>query len=939
MEQLLTQISALKDKAQGYWGIRIISQVEYAVELSKTLAGRHLKTIEKAVELLTGHFHLEGVITKAAAQEAEGVLSALAEDAKSFQMLCVAHAHIDMNWMWRYDETVAVTLDTFRTMLDLMREYEGFTFSQSQASVYRIVEEHHPSMLEEIKERILEGRWEVTASTWVETDKNMPTGESLARHILYTKRSLSRMLDIDPEKLNLDFEPDTFGHSQNVPEILAQGGVKYYYHCRGYDGYNIYRWKAPSRSSVIVYREPLWYNAAVEPSMAAYVPGFCTKHGMNTMLKVYGVGNHGGGPTRRDIERIIDMASWPVFPSIRFGTYGEFFSLVEAVADQLPVVNGELNYVFTGCYTTQTRIKAGNSILEARLKEAEAFAAAAAISGDFSYPGERFASAWEMVLFNQFHDILPGSGTVDTREYSMGLYQQASAIANTQESLAIGSIADRIDTSDIAEEDALDTTSEGAGVGYGLEAFELPQTERGRGLTRIFHLFNASTCARKGLVEITLWDWAGDLKRLQITDPEGQVLPHQVTESNNTHYWGHQYYKLLVKATLPSMGYTTCILKQKPAEELILAYPKDPRVERSLEYILENEHLKVVFDKRTAAILSFVDKSSGQDIVGVGHSTGIFRFIEEDESQGMTAWVVGRYRRISDINSSAIDFKWIHNEPKILRQSLCYEAVFGVSKLKVVVSLDQRARALHYETSCDFRELGGPGKGIPQLQFYMPVGYECRAYKYDIPSGTIEREAVDMDVPAISFASAVPKDPGKKPLTIISHTKHGFRGFENALSLTLIRASFDPDPYPEVGLHTFQFSIGLPDVTSNRELIEAANSFRHPIRVISARPHKGELLKSGSFMAVEEGSVAVQAIKMPEDGRSGSEILVRMYETEGRRTKANLSFCRSVAKAMYVDINENAITTDLALSVSDNHIYFSVEPFNLVTLKITFRAS
>lgn len=93
-----------------------------------------------------------------------------------------------MNWMWGFQETAAVTVDTFRTVLDLMREYPDFTYAQSQASTYQIIEEYAPEMLEEIRQRIHEGRWEVTATTWVEPDKNMPNGESLARHILYTKR-------------------------------------------------------------------------------------------------------------------------------------------------------------------------------------------------------------------------------------------------------------------------------------------------------------------------------------------------------------------------------------------------------------------------------------------------------------------------------------------------------------------------------------------------------------------------------------------------------------------------------------------------------------------------------------------------------------------------------------------------------------------------------
>lgn len=156
-----------------------------------------------------------------------------------------------------------------------MEEYPGFTFSQSQASVYRIVEEYAPELLKEIRARVKEGRWEVTASTWVENDKNMPAGEAMARHLLYTKRYLSELLDISMDSLNLDFEPDTFGHSRNMPEILQKGGVSRYYHCRGYDGEFLYRFKGISDAEVLAYREPYWYNAAICYDMCCILPEFC----------------------------------------------------------------------------------------------------------------------------------------------------------------------------------------------------------------------------------------------------------------------------------------------------------------------------------------------------------------------------------------------------------------------------------------------------------------------------------------------------------------------------------------------------------------------------------------------------------------------------------------------------------------------------------------
>ena len=231
-------------------GERIASELAYLNSISESRGGIYRDRIEQALDLLLSRIEKDGVITCSAVSEAEDSLSDLAPVAKSLTMLFQAHAHIDMNWKWGYNETAAITTDTFRTVLDIMREYPDMTFMQSQASTYEIVEKFCPEMLPEIKERIKEGRWEVTAAEWVEPDKNMPDGESLTRQILQAKKYLSKLLEIDPESLDLDFVPDTFGHNLNVPEILTDAGIKYLYHCRAHSGPNIYKYVSPSGKSV-----------------------------------------------------------------------------------------------------------------------------------------------------------------------------------------------------------------------------------------------------------------------------------------------------------------------------------------------------------------------------------------------------------------------------------------------------------------------------------------------------------------------------------------------------------------------------------------------------------------------------------------------------------------------------------------------------------------
>lgn len=925
-------VNLRKAKSAGYWPNRILSEVEYLYHLSQVKNGKYDKLVEKAMGFLQERLKEDGCITKQTAQRAEEMLAGAAEDAKAFHIICAAHAHIDMNWMWAWNETVAITLDTFRTMLDLMEEYPEFTFSQSQASVYKIVEEYAPDMLEEIKKRVKEGRWEITASTWVEADKNMPNGESMARHILYTKQYLSKLLDIDPDTLNLDFEPDTFGHSINVPEILAKGGVKYYYHCRGDEGHNLQRWVAPSGRSIIVYREPFWYLGGIEPDMAFAVPKLCNEYGLNKALKVYGVGDHGGGPTRRDIERIIDMNNWPIFPKITFGTFKEYFSAVEEIADTLPEVTGERNFIFTGCYTSQSRIKMANRKGEAALNEAETFASMGKLAVGANYSNAAFAKAWQNVLFNQFHDIIPGSGVIDTREYAMGLFQQTMATAGTAKKLALQAIASKIDTSHLVpdDEDIRETRSEGAGVGFGVKQFRISQSSRGAGKTRIFHVFNPSLTAREELVEIVVWDWQGDPDNMMFKDVNGTVIRHQILDSGTNQYWGHTFVRILIPAKVPACGYSTYVLTEKDDIKPRINLPRDPRVERNDEPVLENEYLKVIFDPVDCTIVSLVDKRTGQELVDPTRPAGVFRLISEDPIRGMTSWRVGRYMNIENLVENV---KITGLERNSLRQTVTYEIQFHSSKLEVTVSLDAGSTHLNYAVKCDWHEIGRPKEVVPQLNFYLPVSYECDAFKYDVPFGVITREPMDMDVPGNSWIQGLSPDEGQSLVRIITDSKYGFRGYDDALAVTLIRSSYDPDPYPEFGIHEFSFAISVDNGLSNRELVDTAYDYNHPLTVISARPQKGDLPLTKSFIGLVEGSVAVSAVKMPETGDPG--LIVRVYETDGEKTTTRLAFAQPVKAAYVVDLNENRVDS-AKVDVNTNEVSFDVEAFSVVSIRVEF---
>ena len=930
IEHALGRLDAISKT--GYWNERIIAQLTYLYHLSRVRDGEYDEMLCPVIAFVMDNHCPAGGVSEATAKEAEKRLLSLKEVAKQYEVICAAHAHIDMNWQWRWDETVFVTLDTFRTMLDFMDEYPSFTFSQSQASVYEIVERHDPDMLEEIRRQVHSGRWEVTASAWVEADKNMPNGESMARHILYTKQYLSDLLDIDPAELNIAFEPDTFGHNTNVPEILADGGVKYYYHCRGAEGEYLERWTAPSGRSIIVYREPFWYNAHIEPDLAFAIPNLCEKYGLKKFLKVYGVGNHGGGPTRRDIEKIIDMNTWPLFPKIRFGTFGEFFAAVEEIKDRLAVTKGEKNFIFTGCYTSQSRIKMANRVGEAVLNEAEAFASIgnAFIAGPYS--NEAFATAWQNVLLNQFHDTLPGSCVIGSREHAMGLFQETVAIAGSLKKRALSAFANQINTSElIVLEDTCDTRAEGAGVGFGADGFRMSQPSRGAGKARIFHVFNPSPRSRKEKTEIVLWDWSYNLEHLVCRDETGNIVTHQVMD--NGQYWGHEYTRVLIEAKVPAYGYSTYVVTEQQAIEPRIIFPRDPRVEPTLEPVLENDFIRATFDKQTCTLLSLIDKRTNEELV---HGpAAFFRLIDEDIRAG-TAWRVGRYMRVDNITE---DVKIVGLDLGVLRQNIVYEVSVRDSRLRVTIVLDRDQARLDYFVNCDWQEIGNKEKGVPQLNFYVPLAYQCDEYKYDVPYGVISRKPMDRDVPGNSWAAAEPSE-GKTRLMVITDSKYGFRGVNNSLAVTLIRSSFDPDPYPENGkIHDFRLSLCADNRRTNVGAIEQAYDANHPLTVVSAqRDTKGSLPLSQSFVQITEGTVAIAALKRPETRNNDSELIVRLYETEGEETEVTLTFAKQITEAFLVDINEHPLEAS-QLETTRNQVTFKIHPYKVASLKIVFDES
>ena len=915
----------IKAQLTNYWGERILAQMLYLEEMA--LCGDGLDALLDALTAdIQRRLEEDGAITKQAALALEKSMEPASPRAKAITVSCVGHAHIDMNWMWSFDETASVAVDTLRTMLMLMREYPGFTFAQSQASVYRLIEEYAPEMLPEIRERIREGRWEVTASTWVELDKNMTSGESQTRHLLYTRRYLKELLGLADDQFQIDFEPDTFGHNFNVPEILSTGGVKYYYHCRGYEGHHLYRWRAPSGAEVKVFREPTWYNDTIAPDTFQYIPSFCKRNGLDRMLHVYGVGDHGGGVTRRDIERILDMSTWPCMPSLQFGRFLDFFTYLDTL--ELPVVDSELNFIFDGCYTTQTRIKKANRVSESALYEAEALNTFSQLCGKYPYNAKTFAAAWEPVLFSHFHDILPGSCVIATREYALGMFQKTMACAGTRKSAAVRALSAAINTAALLPEGEprRDSRAEGAGVGFGVSGFNYTASSTAGGGKRLFNLFNTTQTAKTTPSLITVWDWPGDISKAGFVDENGEHLEFEILDKAPLRYWDHYYFRALVLCEIEPFGYRTVKLEETRGF-VPVPIKTEWHVDTLTEFVLENELVRAVFDSRDARLISFTDKETGEEYIDKTGG-GVLRYIEEDDVKGMTAWCVGRYMNVTPIIT---DVK-LTDVSGSLRRTLSFTAPVKNSKLKVTVALEKNSRILEYSAECDWREFGEPGKMIPQLSFCAPLSFDCNRFVYDTAFGAAERAGMDYDVPGLSFAFA-PRG-GHGGLMLLSRDKYGYRCKDNSMSLTLIRSAYEPDGIPECYQHEFAFGIGIIKDTDTKSLLQTSLSFNHPAVTVAAEAHTGSLPLSGSFLRLEESEAVISSVKMQEDGGAG--VILRFCEVSGKDGSAVFVFQEEPQSAVYVDAHERELDGGAPV-IAGKTLTARMSAYAVTAVKIVFK--
>jgi alpha-mannosidase len=400
---------------------------------------------------------------------AQTKLDALRPYMNQFSISAIGNSHIDMAWLWPWTETVEVVRNTFATALQLMREYPDFKFTASTAQAYTWIEEKYPALFQEIQQRVKEGRWEVIGGMWVEPDLNMPDGESLVRQILYGKNYFKAKFGVD---VKIGWNPDSFGYNWQLPQIYKRSGIDYFVtqkllwaHEFTTFPYRLFYWQSPDGSKILTYF-PSDYANQIDPlkmarDSAAYGPSMWKYNGGTNsappdglrMMYLYGVGDHGGGPTRNDLDTALRWQKPDVvYPKLQFSTATDFFVSLAKNQNQLnvPTWDGELYFQYhRGVQTTQSETKRSNRKNEVLILNAEKLASIDSLFRG-EYPQAGFNSSWEKILFNQFHDILPGSGISINYADAARKYAETSRFSNDTINAALNDIASRVKTDGVS---------------------------------------------------------------------------------------------------------------------------------------------------------------------------------------------------------------------------------------------------------------------------------------------------------------------------------------------------------------------------------------------------------------------------------------------------------------------------------------------------------
>ncbi len=819
----------------------------------------------------------------------------------------IGNAHLDPVWLWPWQEGYQEARATFWSVIHRMEEYPDFVFTCDQVVLLSWVEESDPELFARIRERVAEGRWQMVGGWWVEPDCNMPMGESFVRQGLYGQRYLREKLGVTA---TVGMNVDPFGHNAMLPQILRGQGMDSYCFLRPGPHETSLRgtafwWEAPDGSRVLGYRIPFEYG-----SSAGEVSGQTEKAigqldpDLTDVMVFYGVGNHGGGPTKANIESI--------YRYDRMGTFGRMImssprqyvdTLTERLGEEglaaLPVWRDDLQHHAPGCYSAHSGIKAWQRRAQAAALSAERWAAVVAVGAGVDYPREDLGRAWKQVLFNQFHDVLPGSAIETAYDDARDQLGEAVAIAKRAITRAHNVIASRVD---------------------------IPLEEGSQPVL----VFNPHPWPVRADVEL---QYGVQPTGVHVVDGDGATTPSQRTQSVAT-MSDKGRGATVFRAEVPALGYRLYRLRGGAAPAGAPWSGAAPSPLSASETVLENDVLRMEIDPVTGWLRSLLDKRTGADLVA--GARGEHTQVCEDPTDTWGHRVVSYAWPGEAMRTVRV----VLREAGPLRARLLVEREWGRSTLVEEFLLDHDADAVEVRVRLDWREQAH------LLKLRFPTALTDARATYEIPFGAIERPVDGAEEPAQTWVDLTGRAAaGRKRvpagLAVVNTAKHGFdvlpggdgragdggagtAGGPDApsIGMTAVRSPVyswhDPrllDPegvytYQDQGVQQFRYLL-VPHGGDWREadLMRRSAELGSPVRAMLESFHDGSLPDRLSFASDGGGQVVVTAVKGSEDdGAAGPDLVVRAVEMSGRPARARIEL-PLVGRVLEADFGASQIRT------------------------------
>lgn len=785
---------------------------------------------------------------------------------KQRQIQCVGHAHLDMAWLWPIADTWNAAERTFQSVLNLQQDFPDLTYTHSSPALFEWLEHNQPELFQQIQQKVAEGSWSIDAGLWIEPEFNLISGEAIARHILYGQRYCQAKFG---SLSKIAWLPDSFGFCWQLPQLLSQGGIETFatlklsWNDTTQFPHQLFWWQSPDGSRILSLMLPP-IGSDIDPiKMSVHANTWAKTTGITNSLWLPGLGDHGGGPTRDMLEKARRWQDSPFFPTLKFTSPNSFISDLPHFPtsllphSSLPIWNNELYLeLHRGCYTTHADQKQHNRRCEDLLYQAEVFATIAQLTANQPYPKANIDTAWKKLLFNQFHDILPGTSIPEVFIEVNRDWQKVKEIGHRILDESIGAIA---------------------------SAITLPPPPFPNAQPVL--VFNPLSWSRSSLITLKIPDIEPNIAPLSwaIYDEKQQLIPCQISPTIKEE---QPFYEISFQAKLPAVGYQ-CYwmgISDRPN-----SHPNTPPqfVENFTEnYILENDFLKASIDSKTGHITHLIEKTTQTETFSApGNQLQAF----QDQGQYWDAWNIDpNYAKHLLPKPTLRSIQWI--EKGSLHQRLRVRYQFQQSTIEHHYSLEKGTPFLKVETAIDWKET----QILLKANFPLTVSSDIATY--EIPFGAITRatnpktaaEEAQWEVPALRWADLGNQAFG---VSILTNCKHGFDASANHLRLTLLKSPIWPDPNADRHLHHFTYAIyphpgtwQTAQTTRHARELNIAPIIYQPS---SQLPTSHTVKSSHSFLTINNPNLILSALKPSED--NNNEFILRCYETHGETTNVDIT--------------------------------------------------